>query len=297
MTPNSGALPTLLALGAGWGLSIPLSKIAVDGGLQPLGLIFWQVLIGTILLGAIIYARGGKFHFEPRHVKLYLLIAVLGTIVPNTAGYTAAKHLPAGVLAITISMVPMFAFPIALWFGLDKFQWRRFLGLIVGLVAVALLVLPEASLPTRAAAVFIPLAMIGPFCYGIEGNYVSKFGTEGLDPMQTLFGASLIGVVLSAPLALGMGHWVNPIASFGAAEAAMVGSSVIHALVYSGYVWLVGRAGSVFAAQVSYIVTITGVGWAMLLLGEAYSPYIWVTLVLMLLGMFLVQPRDKEALA
>ncbi len=297
MRQSASALSTLLALGAGWGLSIPLSKIAVDGGLQPLGLIFWQVLIGAILLGAIIYMRGEKFHFEWRHLKLYVLIALLGTIVPNTAGFTAAQHLPAGVLAITISMVPMFAFPIALWMGLDRFQWLRFAGLVAGLVGVALLVLPEASLPTRAVAAFIPLAMVGPLCYGIEGNYVSKFGTEGLDPMQTLFGASLIGVFLSAPLAIGAGQWVNPVAGFGKAEAAMIGSSVIHAVVYSGYVWLVGRAGSVFAAQVSYLVTITGIGWAMLLLDEVYSPYIWAALALMLVGMFLVQPRKEEALA
>jgi drug/metabolite transporter (DMT)-like permease len=39
-------------------------------------------------------------------------------------------------------------------------------------------------------------------------------------------------------------------------------------VVYAGYVWLVGRAGAVFAAQVAYLVTLFGVFWAMLILGE-----------------------------
>ena len=135
------------------------------------------------------------------------------------------------------------------------------------------------------------------FFYGLEGNFVGKFGTAGLDPIEVLFGASVFGAVLSFPLALGFGHWLNPLGGFGAPESALVLSSIVHALVYSGYVWLVGRAGAVFAAQVSYLVTIFGVGWAMLILDEAYSGYIWGALGLMLLGMFLVQPRDREELA
>ncbi|MCP4818147.1 MAG: EamA/RhaT family transporter, partial [Shimia sp.] len=35
----------LLAIGAGWGLTQPLTKIAVSEGYEPLGLIFWQLAI------------------------------------------------------------------------------------------------------------------------------------------------------------------------------------------------------------------------------------------------------------
>ena len=35
----------LILFGAGWGLSQPLAKIAVSTGYEPLGLIFWQLVI------------------------------------------------------------------------------------------------------------------------------------------------------------------------------------------------------------------------------------------------------------
>ncbi|MCO4826697.1 MAG: DMT family transporter [Lentibacter algarum] len=287
----------LLIMGAGWGITSPLSKIAVSTGHQPLGLVFWQMVIGAVLLGAIVFVRGGRLALGRRQITLYLAIALLGTILPNTASYRAAAHLPAGVMSIVIAMVPMFAFPIALALGQDRFSIARVVGLGLGLGGVALLVGPEASLPDRAMVAFIPLALIAPFFYGLEGNFVGKFGTAGLDPIEVLFGASVFGAVLSLPLALGFGHWLNPLGGFGAPESALVLSSIVHALVYAGYVWLVGRAGAVFAAQVSYLVTIFGVGWAMLILDEAYSGYIWGALGLMLLGMFLVQPRDREEVA
>ena len=297
MSRNLGPMFALLIMGAGWGITSPLSKIAVSTGHQPLGLVFWQMVIGAVLLGAIVFVRGGRLALGRRQITLYLAIALLGTILPNTASYRAAAHLPAGVMSIVIAMVPMFAFPIALALGQDRFSIARVVGLGLGLGGVALLVGPEASLPDRAMVAFIPLALIAPFFYGLEGNFVGKFGTAGLDPIEVLFGASVFGAVLSFPLALGFGHWLNPLGGFGAPESALVLSSIVHALVYAGYVWLVGRAGAVFAAQVSYLVTIFGVGWAMLILDEAYSGYIWGALGLMLLGMFLVQPRDREEVA
>ena len=297
MSRNLGPMFALLIMGAGWGITSPLSKIAVSTGHQPLGLVFWQMVIGAVLLGVIVFVRGGRLALGRRQITLYLAIAFLGTILPNAASYRAAAHLPAGVMSIVIAMVPMFAFPIALALGQDRFSIARVVGLGLGLGGVALLVGPEASLPDRAMVAFIPLALIAPFFYGLEGNFVGKFGTAGLDPIEVLFGASVFGAVLSFPLALGFGHWLNPLGGFGAPESALVLSSIVHALVYAGYVWLVGRAGAVFAAQVSYLVTIFGVGWAMLILDEAYSGYIWGALGLMLLGMFLVQPRDREELA
>jgi drug/metabolite transporter (DMT)-like permease len=125
----------------------------------------------------------------------------------------------------------------------------------------------------------------------VEGNFVARFGTAGLDPVQVLLGASIMGSVMALPLALMTGQWISPLPPWGAPDMAIVGSSVAHALAYAGYVWMVGRAGAVFAAQVSYLVTAFGIFWAWLLLGETYSGWIWAAVALMFMGLFLVQPR------
>ena len=83
--------------------------------------------------------------------------------------------------------------------------------------------------------------------------------------------------------------------AWGPAEWAILASGVLNALAYSGYVWLVGRAGSVFASQIAYVVTGFGVLWSMALLGERYSPWVWAAFVLMLGGVALVQPRKPAA--
>jgi drug/metabolite transporter (DMT)-like permease len=144
---------------------------------------------------------------------------------------------------------------------------------------------------------WVPVAMLAPLCYAFEGNIVSKWGTHGLGPGHVLFGASLIGACLALPLAIGTGQFIDPRTDWGAPELALVLSSLIHVGVYTGYVWLVGRAGSVFAAQVAYVVTGAGVLWSMLILSERYSGWVWGAMALILVGMALVQPRRKEVLA
>lgn len=287
----------LLLMGAGWGLSVPLSKIAVSTGHQPFGLIFWQLFVVVVVLGAICAVRGKRLELGRQYWRLLIMVALTGAVLPDIFFYLSAARLPAGVMSIIISSVPMFSLPIALAMGNETFAWRRIAGLLLGLSGILLLIGPEASLPDRAMAAFVPLALLAPLLYASEGNLVAKWGTQGLDSAQVILGASILGMVASLPMALITGHWINPLAGFGIPEAALVAAAALHAVTYATYVWLVGRAGSVFTAQTSYLVTGFGVIWSILLLGERYSGYVWAALGLMLLGMFLVRPRRSMMLA
>lgn len=290
-----GLLAVLVILGVGWGLTQPLTKITVTHGYQPLGLVFWQLAIGTVVLAALRWRQLRRIPVTRATVAVWVVIALLGTVIPNSASYRAAMHLPAGVMSIVISAVPILAFPIALALRTDHFSWRRMAGLLLGLCGVALIALPESSLPDRAMVAFLPLALIAPFCYALEGNIVARWGTAGLDPLQTLLGASAIGTMIALPLALGSGQFIVPRAPFVLADLTMLLTSLIHVSVYTGYVWLIGRAGAVYAGQVAYVVTGAGVVWAMILLGESYSLWVWAALVAICTGMTLVRPRLAAA--
>ena len=299
MTRRQIAFFTLMLalLGAGWGLTQPLTKIAVSTGYGHFGLIFWQLVLGVLVLGPLCAFRRKPLPFTLRHFRLYLVIAIVGTLLANSASYMAAVHLPSGVLSLLLSMVPIFAFPIALSLGLDRFSPRRFAGLLMGLLGVVIILLPSVEFSMNLPVFWVGVALLSGLCYAVEGNYVARWGTEGLDALQVLLGASLVGAVLGLPLALVTGQFIDPLLPLDTAQWALVASSVIHVLVYAGYVWLVGQAGPVFAVQVSYLVTAFGLIWAKLILAEAYAPSLWLALLAMFVGMYFVQPRPKAALA
>jgi drug/metabolite transporter (DMT)-like permease len=223
-------------------------------------------------LGALNIVRRGHFALSPAGLRFAFIIACIGTLIPNSTFYISVAHLPSGVMSILISTIPMLSLPMALALGMDKLHPLRLLGLLCGFVGVALIALPTASLPMPEMAAWLPLAMVGPVFYAMEGNYVAKWGMGDLDAVQAMFWASLLAALLALPLALGMNQWIDPRPPYGTPELALMASSTIHALMYAAYVWLAAKAGAVFATQTSYVVTLSGVLWAMLLLDENSAP-------------------------
>lgn len=285
-----GMVAVLLGVGIGWGATQPLGKIAASAGYPPLGMVFWQLTIGAVILGAMTLARGKGLARTARALQFYIVVAVLGTIVPGMTFYISVAKLPAGIMSIIISTVPMLAFPIGLMLGSEVFSLRRLAGLALGLAGVLIIALPRSSLPDPAMAAFLPLALIGPLFYALEGSYVARVGTAGMDAVQAMFGASLAGAVMVAPVmwALGQGFMITQL---GAPQAALIGSAALHALLYATFVWMAARAGAVFATQTGYIVTAAGLVWASMLLGERLSPMLIIAAAVMLAGVALVQPR------
>lgn len=291
MTARLGFMAVLFVIGISWALTLPLTKIAVSTGHGAFGLMLWQLVVGASVMSLINLVRGRALPMHAGALRTYLAIALIGAIIPNSFSYTAAAHLPGGVMAIVMSMIPMLAFPIALLLVLDRFELRRLMGLILGLIAVLVIILPGADMSGSIPVLWVLALMVACLCYGFEGNFIAKWGTGGCDPLEVLWGATLVGTVLVLPLVWLSGQWI-PL-QLGVAEQAQITLSALSVLAYSGYVWLVGRAGPVFAVQVSYIVTIFGVFWSALILSERYSETIWLSLVLMLVGMVLVQPRAR----
>jgi drug/metabolite transporter (DMT)-like permease len=284
----------LLILGVGWGSTQSLGKMATATGHQPFGLIFWQLVVCSVVLGVVSAVRRKGLVFTAAAFRFYVVIAIIGTIIPNATFYAAVHHLPAGIMSILISTVPLLAFPMALALGIDRFTGIRLLGLLLGLSGVALIASQGSGtgMPQGRLLISLLVAMVGPLFYAVEANYVARNGTAGMDAVQAMFGVSIIGVVLALPVAILSGQWVSPVWPLERPEWALIIGSSVHAVVYSAYVWLASKAGSVFASQCSYLVTASGVLWAMVLLGERFSPVVWAALVVMLAGVALVQPRS-----
>ena len=295
-TPSRAGYAIILALiGIGWGSTQPLGKIAASTGHPPFGLIFWQLVVCVLVLGALTLARGKRLPLHRKALEFYVVVAFLGTLIPNYTFYVSVAPLPSGKITIIIATIPLMAFPIAMALGLDRFSLRRMIGILLGLSGVLLIVLPQTSLPDRAMVAFLPIAMIGPFFYALENTYVAARGTQGMDAIQAMFGASIAGLVFCAPVMLAMGHWFPMPLKPGLAEWALIASSALHALLYASFVWLAARAGSVFASQSAYFTTASGIVWAMVLLGERFSPWVWAAAAVMLCGLALVAPRERPS--
>lgn len=288
---SSVAWVTMIAVGLLWGLTIPLSKIAVSSGHQPFGLIFWQLVIGVLVLGAVQIYRGWRPRFTMKLMVFFTVIAFCGTLIPNSTSYLAQQHLPAGVMSIVIATVPMFSLALALTVRIETASLLRLGGILTGFAAMVMIALPETSLPDPDKSIYLTVALVAPVFYGIESIYVATRQPDDVDAVTILFMASFIGGIIALPLSIATGQWIDPLFVWGQPEWALVAASIIHAIVYCTFIWLVRFAGPVFSDQAAYLVTISGVLFSMAVLGETYSIWIWMALGLVVTGLAMVQPR------
>jgi drug/metabolite transporter (DMT)-like permease len=288
------AWAVLLFLGVVWGLTFSLAKIAASGGAHPLGITFWQALLGAVFLGGVALLRRRRLSVKPWALQIYLLCGLLGSVIPGVLFFYAASRVPAGVLSITVTVVPISTFLLSALFGLDRFGFLRVMGVLFGALAVVLLVAPEQSLPDPGAAPWVLAACVASACYAVENLIIALRMPDGADPFMVTLGMFLAATAIMTPLVIATGSFVVLAWPWGPVEWSIVGMAAVSALAYSLYITLIHWAGPVFASQVAYAVTIAGVFWGMALFGERHSPWIWLSLALMLAGLALVTPRGRK---
>lgn len=284
---RAGPWLTLVLFGAGWGAMQPANKIAVEGGFSPFGIMVWQAVV-TLILAGVFVARLGP----PKGGVQWMIcaqIAVLGNVIPHFASFTAVTHLPAGLVAIILSTIPIFALCLGVILSREPVTWKRMLGLSMGLMAIGLIASGQGGL-SGGAVWAIAIGLVAPMCYALNSTLLAGRGMAGLHPLQAFWGASVIFLPLAWGLAALTGQlkMVEPdLPSF-----AVMASATGHTLIYAGFLALVTRTGAVFASQTAYLVTGFGVLWSMVILGERYPATVWLALGLMFAGITLVRPAQ-----
>ena len=284
----------LIILGLGWGLSFTLGKIAITAGGTPIGLTFWQSLFSGLILLAYVFFRHGKIIIPKIMFLPIVIITFLSVVIPNISFYACIEHLDAGVLSISVSVIPLFTYLIAMGLRMDKFKVRRVIGLITGFCALLILILPENSLPDKRDIPWVLLALNCALCYALENIYIDRLALQNFGPIRLVCAVSFVSAIITFFLSLVMDQFfiLQPTNLY--LFISTLGLGFISATAYSIFIYLIGRAGSVFSSQVGYLVTFFGVVWGIIILGESHSVFVWISLAMIMMGIFLVQPKQTS---
>jgi len=266
--------------------------IATAQGAHPLALSAWQVVLtAAFFLAAFLFSRFTLFNLK--HLGHYLVLALVGITAPNLLYYNAAPHLSAGILAITVSTVPLFTYAIMLLLRFESVVMRRMAGILLGMIAIFLLVVPDHGFSSDDANMWILLVIVCALLYAVENVYIGKGVAPSIDIRELLFGSNLVAALFQVPLAMYLG--VDESWRWLASEAglAVTGIALGSGFAYLMFFYTIKTAGPVFASQCAYAVTISGVIWGIIVFSEQHSIWIWISVMVMLLGLALVSP-DQE---
>lgn len=283
----------LLGMALAWGTSVALATFAMADNPHPLGMALVSSVIGLACLTLVLAVRRALPPIGWRHLEFYVVCGLLGTAAPGILSLAAAAHLPAGVRSILFALIPLITLALTTALGRERVDLRRMLGLLLGLGSVLVLLRPGETAVQAGHLPWIAVSILTVACYALESVYMDLRRPAGLDPVAALWGMTVMAILMVGPVVWWTGTAPSLALHWGRTEMAVVTMSALNVAAYTGFIFLIGRTGPLFASQVSYLTPPAGILAGVVLLGESVTAGIGWSVGLVLLGIFLVRPRPE----
>ena len=293
MTPVGGVVRFVL-LGAAWGSSFLLMKLAVQG-LSPGQVVLGRLVLGALALTLLLLVMRRPW---PRQRKLWSHLAVtagVGCVLPFLLFAWAAERIPSGLSSVLNSATPLATAAVtALALRQEKVTPRKTVGIVAGAAGILVVLSPWRFYAADAVDLWGQMACLAAvLCFGVVFSYTKKYVSPyaadpiGIPAVQ-MVAASLMMLVLAPLIAAGEISLTAPV---------VVGMLLL-GVVSTGlaYVWnfrIIAEWGATAASTVAYITPLVGVALGAVVLREEVSWNQVVGAGVVIGGIVLAQSRPK----
>lgn len=265
-----------------------INKFVAASGIPFVAYVVWQALGAALLLAAISLGLGKRIGVAAPLCRIYLVFGLIGFALPLLTINFVAPSLPVGLVSLVTPLVPMLTYACAIFFRIETLKAIRLSGLLLGLAGVMVVILPEASLPSPDMTTAFLILMLAPVSIAVSNVAAAMMRPPETTSFSMAVGGLSVGALFLLPvLAVGDNWWFFD-GTMDTGHWAVIVAVVLNAVFFFLLFEVIHREGPVFFATSNYITALAGMGWGMVLLGEAHSPLIWVALALLFAGLFLV---------
>ena len=292
------SLPSLLILvllGFIWGTGYSIARFAMTNGVSPLGYSFWQSLGPALVIGTLSLFRTPLLTITHSHLRYYFICGLTGIVIPNTTMYFAAPHLPAGILAMVVNIVPVIAYPLALMAKLETFNFQRITGIALAIAGLLFIMLPKSSLPSPEMAPWVTFTLIAPFSFAICSIYIARYRPEKSTISSLTAGMLIASSLILAPFVFFSHHFYSFHFPFTLPDWIILLEIVLSSIGYLLLFKLIKIAGPVYFSLVDTIVVLTGLFWGNLIFHEQLNKWTGSAVLMILFVFLLVTQQQRKA--
>ncbi|MEO5798449.1 MAG: DMT family transporter [Gemmatimonadales bacterium] len=274
-------LIAFIFLAATWGASFVFIRVAAPS-FGAFGVAATRVLIAAAVLWIYARVRNEKAELLPYWRRL-LVLGLINAAAPFALVSAAELQLSASKSAVLLAATPLFSFGMLAVAGIERPSTARLIGLLVGVVGVAVLVgwqPGETSNLLASGAV-----LLGALFYAAAGLY-ARHRMPDVPVLSLALGQQVSAALwLALPALFTLPGAVPPVNAIASVLALALASTAVAYLVFF---WLIREIGALRTATVTYAVPIFGVLWGATLLHEAVSADVLLGLGLILVSMVMV---------
>ena len=281
-------LLTLLALI--WASAFFNIKIATYS-FGPVTIAFLRCLFGAIPILLLCYYKNIKIEAFSKNWKPYALIGLCNIAIPFTLIAIGTSKINSYLAAMLMSTTPMSGSVLAHFFTKnEKITLFKSIGILVGFSGVVFLFFDKLII-NENNYMYALITILGSTFYSIGGILTLKLKKEGNENVTT--STTLWSIIFLLPLSiLFEAPWqLNP-----SIESTL--ALLYLGVVATGLAWLIRFRiltvnGLVFQTQVAYLIPIFGVIFGYFLMNEIITWRVLISLVIIILGIYIVKKNNK----
>ncbi len=299
-----------LSLAAIWGSSFLFIRVGLDEGIAPMTIVSQRTFFASLLLGAVLLARGGRLPLQWNVWKRMTFMGVTNIVVPFALIAWGQQYIPSGLASILNAMVPLFTILLAAVALADEhITAAKLAGLGIGFGGVILLALPSVDaarvdedallalagmLAVALAAVFYAVASVYTR-RRLSGHAIVRLpdgSRRAPTPAEISFGSAFSAFLIITVMAVVFerpagGLYALP--ASGAGWLAMIwlgalGTGVAYLLFFR----LIERWGATRTTLVTYVIPVVAIALGFIFLGERLRPLELAGAALIIGGVVLV---------
>lgn len=283
----------LIATGGSWGVTVALVTLTLSTGYHPIGMSFWLSVIVLLMLTVIQIVRRKRLPMTRPYLVFCLVCGFLGTALPQVLSFSSAVALDAGIRSAVYASVPLVTMMFAILFSLEKANLKRLFGIGLGAAGMLVLVGPDVGIVKSEDTVWLIMCLGVVVSYALETVYIAKIRPPEVDPITALWGMTVAALVMLTPVTMMVDNGFYIASDWGIAELSLIAIAALHVGCYATFIYLIDKAGTVFASQVAYVVAPAGVIGGIFILSEEPSVALTLSIGLVLAGTVLVKPVEK----
>lgn len=282
----------LVFLSIVWGSSFILIKKSLVG-LDALQVGSFRIIFAALFLMLVGFRRIMKLN--ARQWKWIVISGFLGSFFPVYLFSFAETEIDSAIASILNATTPLMTLIFGALFFKAIFTQNKVIGVIVGLIGTAGLILSGASVNPDQNYLYSLLVVLAASCYAFNVN-ILKTKMSDITPLGIAAG-NFISLLIPAVLVLYFSRFFEQ----------EITSEIQSSLIYVAILGIVGTgiamiifnklvqiSDPVFTTSVTYTIPIVALGWG-ILDGEVFSSWQLLSALIILVGVFIVN-RAKNLL-
>ena len=293
MPPKPKHWALLFYLVVFWGFAFGLIAMALEV-FHPVALVWGRLTLGAMVMTCVLVYKRLSLPTDPVWLLRLLVLSVTGNVLPFVLIAWAEQHVASGEVGLLMALMPITTLVMGHYFLThEKFTRQRMIGVFLGLAGVTLLLGDDWWIyggELRLSGQLVTL--LATFCYAANGIYAKRL--PPIDPVVLSAGSLSVGSIILLAPAIWIQDWSHSFVVSSAWFALFILGTMATGVATWVYFIVVGEVGPGFLSTINYLIPGVAFLVGIAVLGEAAGWPQYTALMLVLSGVWLIQPRQPK---